>query len=92
MNWEMIKKGVGSSGVFKCNDIFIKIYIDDAKELENGELWISYTFLDHMEYSPRLMGFHINNANCCWNNNYRGWFSTEIKNSFVFIGNPPCDV
>jgi len=88
----MIKKGVGSSGVFKYNDIFIKIYIDDAKELENGELWIGYTFLDHMEYSPRLVGFHINNANCCWNNNYRGWFSTEIKDTLVFIGNPQCDV
>jgi len=92
MNWEMIKKGVGSSGMFKYKDIFIKIRINDVQEFENGELWFGYTFLDHMEYSPRLVGFHINNANCCWNNNYRGWFSTEIKDTLVLIGNPHCDV
>jgi len=81
----MIKKGVGSSGMFKYNDILIKIRINDARELGNGELWFNYTFLDHMEYSPLLFGIRINNANCCWSNNYRGWFSTEIKDSLVFI-------
>jgi len=87
----MIQKGVNRLGLFKYNDIVIKIRIDDARELKNGELWIGYTFLDHMEYSPLLFGVRINNANCCWNNNYRGWFSTEIKDSFVFISNPQCD-
>jgi len=91
MNWEIIQKGVNSLALFKYNDIFIKIRIDHAQELENGELWIGYTFLDHMEYSPRFMGFHINNSNCCWSNNYIGWFSAEIKDSLVFIGNPQCD-
>ncbi len=91
MNWEMIKKGVGSSGMFSYKDIFIKIQINEAKKLDNGQLWFGYTFLDHMEYSPRLMGFHINNANCCWSNNDRGWFSRDIKETLVFIGNPQCD-
>lgn len=92
MNWEIIRNGVGCEGVFEHDGIFIKILINDIGELENGELWFSYVFVDYKECSPLFMGCHTNYANCCWSNNRKGFFSREIQHSFVFIGNPQCDM
>lgn len=83
MEWN--KSIIGREGAFKFNDIYIRIRFNSFHEYINGEQWAKYTFLDHTEYSPKIYGAHLGNANCCFSRTIKGWFSSEIVNTFIYI-------
>jgi len=93
MDFSIIENNIGSIGVFKVDydDVYITIMIENASVSQDGNSWFSYSFIDHKEWSPSLYGTPLNRANCCWTNMYKGWFSRDIKDTLVFIGNPQCD-
>jgi len=78
---------IGKVGSFIYNNETVRIRVNEV-EMVGGNLWLSYTFMSHQHLSPMLYGHHLNCANCCLDNTYRGWFSQEIRNSFRPLCNP----
>ena len=87
MNLNDFRKFVGKNGTFTYHGELIRIRIDDVERV-GGNLWISYAFMSHQHLSPMIYGCHLNRANCCLDDTYRGWFSEEIRNSFRPLCNP----
>ena len=96
MDWNIIREHVGQTAYFNTGDTKIKIRVNNADTLGNGEKWISYTFITHTELSPMLYGIRIVSANCiCEPVKYRtirGWMSSDIMDTLEFDANPQqCD-
>ena len=87
MNLNDYSRFVGKIGSFIYNNEHIRIRVNKV-EMIGGNLWLSYTFMSHQHLSPKLYGYHLNRANCCLDNTYRGWFSEEIRNTLQFVSNP----
>jgi hypothetical protein len=63
MDWNIIHEHVGKFAYFMRGDMKIKIIIDNAHTYENGDKWVTYTFITHTELSPLFFGTNTISAN-----------------------------
>ena len=92
MDWNNILEHVGEIAYFNTGDTKIKIRINNADTLGNGEKWFNYTFVTHPEFSPVIFGTHLVSANCICepvkSRAYKGWMSYDIMETLEFEANP----
>ena len=92
MNWHQLQTSIGKIAKIRIDDVTIRVVLKNVNQIENGEKWISFVFLDHFEYSPKLYDIHLNNANALFEpiekRAFRGWYSKPIFDSIELESNP----
>lgn len=85
MNWSVIQTLKGKDAFCTLKGKKTRIKITDVNEFDKGSKWISLSFYENHELTPKVYGAHLGNCNVLYspknNRDMYGWHSAEIIES-----------
>ena len=85
LNWQSLIQLTDSNVRCTIHGKEVTLKITKCDELQDGQRWVSFVFLNNTEYSPTFYGTKLGNCNSLYepksDRSIRGWKSLEIFES-----------